>query len=247
MGTSNNILVSGFAFEMIMTKLNMMEHHFIEKHLEIDEKITNLSSRIDDLVMLVKSENEHLKGCNSTSMDLSESNIRIYAACSKVPIPVSGVYLIQPEEHITEPITVFCNQEYDNGGWVVIQNRYDGSTDFSRTWQEYKNGFGNLKEEFWLGLAKIYQLTVSRPHELVILLKNFNGDTTYAKYDHFEIADENKHYAIRRINGYSGTAGDSLQMAKGRKFITWDTNYSEFDVESDQGWWKIHLNGWFVY
>lgn len=32
----------------------------------------------------------------------------------------------------------------------VIQQRNDGSVAFNRTWQEYKDGFGNL-DEFWLG------------------------------------------------------------------------------------------------
>jgi hypothetical protein len=29
--------------------------------------------------------------------------------------------------------------------------RYDGSVNFSREWDDYKHGFGSLKEEFWAG------------------------------------------------------------------------------------------------
>lgn len=29
----------------------------------------------------------------------------------------------------------------------------NGRTDFYRTWTEYRAGFGNLSEEFWLGKA----------------------------------------------------------------------------------------------
>nr|CAD7609853.1 unnamed protein product [Timema genevievae] len=41
----------------------------------------------------------------------------------------------------------------------VIQNRFEGTVDFYRGWQDYKYGFGNIGGEFWLGLEKLHLLT----------------------------------------------------------------------------------------
>ena len=32
----------------------------------------------------------------------------------------------------------------DGGGWIVMQKRIDGSADFYRDWNAYKNGFGDV-------------------------------------------------------------------------------------------------------
>jgi len=33
----------------------------------------------------------------------------------------------------------------------VILRRTDGSEDFYRNWTDYRKGFGNIRNEFWLG------------------------------------------------------------------------------------------------
>lgn len=41
----------------------------------------------------------------------------------------------------------------------VFQRRLNGSVNFTRNWNEYKRGFGNLPGEFWLGNEAVRLLT----------------------------------------------------------------------------------------
>jgi len=54
---------------------------------------------------------------------------------------------------------VACDAKTQGGGWTKILSRMDGSVDFYRNWNTYKNGFGDLDGEFFLGLDKIHALT----------------------------------------------------------------------------------------
>ena len=56
----------------------------------------------------------------------------------------NGVYQI-----IKYKRSVFCNMKEDGGGWIVFQKRFDGNVNFfDRTWDEYREGFGNLSGEY---------------------------------------------------------------------------------------------------
>ena len=37
----------------------------------------------------------------------------------------------------------------------VIQRRIDGSVFFNRNWNSYKEGFGEVEGEYWLGITRI--------------------------------------------------------------------------------------------
>ncbi|CAI9619703.1 unnamed protein product [Staurois parvus] len=96
----------------------------------------------------------------------------------------SGVYTIVPSTGGTA-VDVYCDMDTEGGGWTVIQRRQDGSVNFNRTWKEYKEGFGNLKGEFWLGNEKIYWITGKGEFSLRIDLEDWSGQHKYAVYREF--------------------------------------------------------------
>ncbi|XP_023169442.2 angiopoietin-related protein 3-like [Drosophila hydei] len=91
-----------------------------------------------------------------------------------------------------KPFDVLCDSQLAGQGWAVIQRRFDGSENFYRNWSEYRDGFGDLHGEFFIGLEKIYRLTLAQPNELYVHLEDFNNSVYYAKYSDFGIASESE-------------------------------------------------------
>ena len=111
---------------------------------------------------------------------------------------------------------VLCDMTTNGGGWTVFQRRLNGSVDFYRDWSSYKNGFGDLHGEFWLGNDNLHRLTAAGNVSLRVDLEDFEGNITYAEYATFKVADQIDKYRIQ-IGGYSGTAGDGLNEQRYNK------------------------------
>ncbi|XP_049548287.1 fibroleukin-like [Anopheles darlingi] len=175
-----------------------------------------------------------------------------YYSCKDLPSNASDKYVIRVNSG-RKPFKVYCEQKAFGGGWIVIQYRYDGSLDFYRDWNEFRNGFGDFDKEFWLGLEKVHQITRNNKHELIIELKDFNGNHAYARYDGFEIGSESEGYVLKELGAYSGTAGDSMSHNNDEKFSTKDrdndqSEYEQCAHEREGAWWHFqctfaNLNG----
>ncbi|XP_017541215.1 microfibril-associated glycoprotein 4-like [Pygocentrus nattereri] len=137
---------------------------------------------------------------------------------------LSGVYTIYPAGDT--PVQVFCdmgnNGQTKDGNWTVFQRRMDGSVNFYRPWEQYKNGFGNKNGEYWLGLENVYQLISKRKYELRVDLEDFEGGKVYAQYSTFSVDSEVNGYKLTVGGFVSGGAGDSLAYHNGQKFSTFD-------------------------
>ncbi|XP_071830434.1 fibrinogen-like protein A isoform X2 [Apostichopus japonicus] len=172
----------------------------------------------------------------------------------------NGIYTIKPTNWTRDSFDVFCNMT-DGGGWTVFQRRVDGSVDFYRNWTSYKEGFGELDHEFWLGNDKLYDLTNQGDYQLRIDLVNKDGAPYYAKFDLFRINDESDNYTLSGLEAYSGTAdiqggdpgGHALSSHLNSAFSTFDrdndkSNSVHCAVRRHGAWWykscaASNLNG----
>ncbi|XP_071943605.1 fibrinogen-like protein A [Antedon mediterranea] len=177
--------------------------------------------------------------------------------CSNIlqnnPSAVSGQYVIQLCDGGPQ-ITVYCDMRSD-AGWTVIQRREDGPVNFNRNWSQYKEGFGNLNTEFWLGNEQINRITSHGSFELLVEMTDHLDVTKFARYSHFHVGTEDSNYVLT-ISGYTGTAGDSLAYHNGQQFTTYDKdNDKRMDIncatDRKSGWWYkschySNLNGLYL-
>ncbi|KAK6966093.1 BgMFREP18.1, partial [Biomphalaria glabrata] len=118
-------------------------------------------------------------------------------------------------------LKVMCDTKTDGGGWIIFQRRTYGIVDFYRSWQEYRDGFGDINiGEFYLGNEHIYNLTSAAKYDLRIDIK-YNRNSYYAQYSDFQILSEKEKYKLK-IGAYSGNAGDSLSYHNSMSFSTYD-------------------------
>ncbi|XP_029708118.2 ficolin-3-like [Aedes albopictus] len=135
-------------------------------------------------------------------------------------------------------IPVFYEQTRYGGGWIVLMQRYDGSVNFNRTWAEYRDGFGMVGHEFWMGLERMHQLTEGKSYELVVEMQDFQDNYKYAAYDKFAVGPEEERYPLD-LGKFNGTTkGDSLTPHKGSGFSTYDNDdFGCSNKYAEGGWW----------
>ncbi|XP_073496000.1 ficolin-1-A-like [Phyllobates terribilis] len=161
---------------------------------------------------------------------------------------LSDWYTIYPGGQ--KKLRVLCDMHTDGGGWIVFQRRWDGSVDFFRDWNSYKNGFGSRLNEFWLGNENLHMLTSSGTWEMRIDLKDFEKLQHYAKYASFQVLGEDENYKLVLGDFKEGNAGNGMDVHAEMPFSTKDKDSSASNCVSlyKGGWWygnchHANLNG----
>ena len=165
---------------------------------------------------------------------------------------VNGLYTLTMNGY--KIVNAFCDQKTSGGGWTVIQRRMDGSVNFFRRWQEYKEGFGQLQHEHWLGNDNINVLTaqavVYESEAMVQIRRRHNPQTLYtSRYGFIQVDSESNNYMLH-VKKPSGGLGPSYFTLYNHRM-----EFSTFDRDNDRsssyncardtqytGWW-INASG----
>ena len=166
-----------------------------------------------------------------------------------------GYYYIQP---VRERRQVFCDMTTDGGGWTVIQRRLDGSENFNRNWEDYKQGFGNAEGEYWIGNDFIHELTKDTENNTLVRLDTHSFDNVHDYTVHQGFYIENEANKYRLHTGVSMGIYSSVEIVNdwnhhdGKYFTTKDYDNDVYSgncaSELGSGWWflscfSVNMNG----
>ncbi|XP_067687820.1 fibrinogen-like protein 1 [Haliotis asinina] len=151
-------------------------------------------------------------------------------------------YLVQPSL-APQPFTVFCEMHF--GGRTMILKQEDDSESFNRSWQDYKQGFGNVLGSHWLGNDYIHYISSSRKHSLLVEIVTTSGYNQYYMED-FTVGDEASKYRLSFGNHFTHnifqhSLEDCLGPLNSSPFSTpdHDNDNSARNCAQDfqSGWW----------
>uniref|UniRef100_A0A8C0G6N4 Angiopoietin like 4 n=1 Tax=Chelonoidis abingdonii TaxID=106734 RepID=A0A8C0G6N4_CHEAB len=222
------------------------------------------NTRIEELLQKVKQQqykldkqNLQIKSLQSKHAEMASSKFplcpfaELQLDCQQLFLAgerSSGVFQIQPLG--SQPFKVYCDMTA--GGWTVIQRRLDGSVDFDQLWEAYRNGFGDLSSDFWLGLEKIYHIVQEGRYNLSIELQDWEGNSQLIQFL-FSLGGENTAYTLSLLGPVSGELENALGDFRQLPFSTRDQD-NDFKADTNcakhlsGGWWfstcgHANLNG----
>lgn len=162
----------------------------------------------------------------------------------------SGVYVITMNGY--RNTQAFCDHSHNGGGWTVIQRRFDGSENFYRNWQQYKDGFGKLQREFWFGNQNIHALTAQailpQGSQAMVYYRLASSGRIGDRYDQFQVDNERLKYRLHATaKGVASSTNSLSGLHNNMQFSTYDrdsdNNSSKHCARLNHGgWWYNNCN-----
>ncbi|RXG52249.1 Angiopoietin-4 [Armadillidium vulgare] len=98
--------------------------------------------------------------------------------------------------------------ETDGGGWTIFLSRVNASKpiNFTRNWEEYKNGFGTVGKEYWLGNEALHLMTTTKNYILRMEVQDGFGREIWGEWNSFSVTSEDdKGVVLRHTKEVGGT------------------------------------------
>ncbi|KAM6189429.1 angiopoietin-related protein 4 [Sarcoramphus papa] len=250
LGTLQSLMdAQNLRIEELLQKIKQQQYKLDKQNLQIK----SLQSKVNLLIPL------HLKD-NKTQSPKWKINLKSLSLtnqsqnASREPMPTqklpedchqlflagqqsSGIFQVQPAG--SQAFKVYCDMTAE-GGWTVIQRRTDGSVDFDQLWDAYKNGFGDLRGDFWLGLEKIHHLVQEGRYNLLIELEDWEGNSQVVQFV-FSLGGESTAYMLNLLGPLSGELENAIGDFRQLPFSTRDRDH---DLKADTNCAKHLSGGW---
>ncbi|XP_013400590.1 uncharacterized protein LOC106166537 [Lingula anatina] len=137
---------------------------------------------------------------------------------------VDGVHCINVNS-MNRQLRVSCEE-----GWTVLMRRTGPDLSFDRPWLEYRDGFGDVTGDHWLGLEAFHHLTNQGNYSFMVEVKSLITGRYYWESHHgFRIGPESEKYVF---NEFPQGVGNLSQNAVYWSFL-FDMPFSTFDAEND--------------
>jgi len=242
---------------------NAIKNIVVRNETKMEAQLRRLTADVENLKKLAKTMNcefqpEEICG-PCTCVDERRLPQKYYCDCRNIPAKedclefrqneydIDGIYTVHQNNY--KQIDVYCDQTTDNGGWTVFQRRFDGTESFHRDWEMYKNGFGDLQFEHWLGNEHLHTIMLHSLYyggsELRVELMDWDRKPKYAHYGQFSVGNEFAKYEMH-VGKYSGTAGDAFSAHNKMDFSTIDKDNDMYGGSCAQkfggGWWYANTD-----
>ncbi|KAH8325312.1 hypothetical protein KR067_008684, partial [Drosophila pandora] len=138
----------------------------------------------------------------------------------------------------SDPFILRCYADKNVGSaWMEVLFKFQFSTKFNRSYEQYINGFGEVKYEFFIGLQRLHLLTNRKPHEVIIYYTTDRGFEL--RCNNFILGNKSEGYNLKKVDGCRGHV---WLLTQGTKFSTFDRDEDgnpdrNRATEFGNGWW----------
>ena len=118
--------------------------------------------------------------------------------------------------------------------WIIFQQRVEDTLGYDHSWVIYKNGFGAVGGNYWMGNEKVHFLKTSGQYMLRIKMMSITIGWVSAEYNFFYLDVEFQFYKIH-LGGYSGDCRGDPMLYTGDDGIFYHNgmNFSASDSDND--------------